>query len=187
MPHAMWRGAGWLVDAIFEVLRAGGRHAGAGDLAVFGASYSTLIPARVGDAIFGRVGRARTLTVGNTDTKVYALGLNAGSVRRVRRCFPLASGAFARAQHSGVSCLVRGRDGRSYCCEPRSRWHLPGLCEQLPHSLSPLASPGPRAHPHSFTNRSCTAFPSRGRARWWWSARSSRRSPCTAELSRGVH
>lgn len=44
-------GADWLVDAVFEVLRALGRGSGDGGPSAFGASYMTLIPK--GD--FGRI------------------------------------------------------------------------------------------------------------------------------------
>lgn len=81
IPYVFWRGAEWAVDAVFEVLRAVGRQTGDGDPAAFGASYTTLIPkgdvSRVGDTVFGHVGRTRTLTIFNTDARVYALGLNA--------------------------------------------------------------------------------------------------------------
>lgn len=80
LPYALWRGADWIPDAVFEMLRAVGRDLGSGRPAEFGMNYTTLIPkgvpVAVDDKVCGRVDRTRTLTVGNTDARLFALSLN---------------------------------------------------------------------------------------------------------------
>lgn len=106
----MWQGVDWLVDAVFKVLWAVGRGSGDGDLAAFGASYTTLIPkgdvTRISDAIFGRVGRAWTPNVGNTRARIYALGLNQALSQACITLLSLDQRVLTRQEHPRVGRLV---------------------------------------------------------------------------------